>query len=106
AVPPNYVQYVAADRDGRIYTGMIAAETASSLTLRRGEGLQDTILRSQVEDLSSTGQSLMPEGFEREITKAQMADVIAYLLASRRARPGGGHALDIGTLPGLVEPDE
>ncbi len=105
-VPPNYVQYVLADRGGRVFTGIIAAETATSLTLRRGEGLEETILRSQVEELTSTGKSLMPEGFEREIKRQDMADLIAYLTASRRERPEAGTGLEIGTLPGPVEPEK
>jgi putative membrane-bound dehydrogenase-like protein len=106
SVPPNYVQYVVADRGGRVATGIIAAETATSLTLKRGDGVQETILRSQIEELTSTGKSLMPEGFERDLSVQDMADLLAYLQSSRRGRPDGGTGLDIGTLPGAVEPDE
>ena len=111
-VLPGYVQYAVSDRDGRSYTGIIASETASSLTLRRGDGAQDTLLRSQVEAMTSTGQSLMPEGLEKTITKQDMADLIAFLRGAHRgdageeAEPGTAPKLDIGTLPGLIEPDE
>jgi putative membrane-bound dehydrogenase-like protein len=112
-VLPGYVQYVASDKDGRNYSGIIAAETASSLTLRRGDGAEDTLLRSQVEAMTSTGQSLMPEGLEKTVTKQDMADLIAFLRASHRGDDGEEAAdqgtppkLDIGTLPGLIEPDE
>ena len=37
-VPPNYVQYLVIDQDGRTYSGVIVAETATSLTFRRGGG--------------------------------------------------------------------
>ena len=43
------------DQNGRTYSGIIASETATSLTLERGEGAQDTILRGQVAELASTG---------------------------------------------------
>jgi hypothetical protein len=65
--------------------------------------------------MAATGQSLMPEGFEKTIPKQDMADLIAFLRASHRsddeadsgplAEPRGGKPLDIGTLPGLIEPD-
>ena len=45
-IPPSSVQYFVIDQDGRTYSGVIAAETATSLTLRRGGGAQDTILRT------------------------------------------------------------
>jgi putative membrane-bound dehydrogenase-like protein len=103
-VAPNHVQYVVSDKNGRVYTGLIASETASSLTLRRAEGAEDTILRTQIEDLSSTGKSIMPEDFASRLTHQDAADLIAYLLKSRVGQPDS-ERLDIGTLPGAVEPD-
>jgi putative heme-binding domain-containing protein len=60
---------------------MIAAETATSITLRRAEGASDTVLRVSIDELRSTGQSLMPEGMEKQLGKQEMADLIAYLMA-------------------------
>ena len=102
-VAPNYVQYVVSDKNGRVFAGLIASETASSLTLRRAEGAEDTILRSQIEDLSSTGKSIMPEDFASRLTHQDAADLIAYLQKSRAGHPDA-ERLDIGTLPGAVEP--
>lgn len=80
-VNPQYVNYVLATQDGRSFSGTIAAETATSITLRRAENAQDTVLRIDIEELRSTGQSLMPEGLEKEIDVATMADVIVYILS-------------------------
>jgi putative membrane-bound dehydrogenase-like protein len=107
-VAPNYVQYVVSDKRGRVYTGLIASETATSLTLRRAEGAEDTIFRSQVEELTSTGKSLMPEDFASRLTPSEAADLVAFLLKFRASEPaaaGPRERLDIGTLPGLVEPE-
>ncbi len=46
-VQPGYLQYLVVDQNGRTYSGVIAAETATSLTLRRGDGAEDTILRAR-----------------------------------------------------------
>ena len=111
-VQPSYLQYTVVDQNGRIYSGIIAAETATSLTLRRGDGAEDTILRTQVAEMASTGLSMMPEGFEKTISKPEMADLIAFLRASHRGDSAGADVedrsrpLDIGTLPGLIEPEE
>ncbi len=111
-VQPSYTQYMVLDENGRTYSGIISTETATSLTLRRGEGVQETILRSQIAEMSSTGLSLMPEGFEKTISKPEMANLIAFLRAEHHAGDGKGNdedrsrPLDIGTLPGLIEPDE
>jgi putative heme-binding domain-containing protein len=105
-VAPNYVQYVVSDRDGRVYTGLIASETAAGLTLRRADGAEDTILRGQIEEMRSTGKSLMPEDFAGRLDPSEAADLVAFLLEARSgnvaSRPDG--RLDIGTQPGLVEP--
>ena len=41
----------------------------------------DEVLRSDIEELRSTGMSLMPEGLEKQIDQGAMADVIAYLMS-------------------------
>ena len=79
-VNPQFVNYVLVTDDGRTLTGMIAAETATSVSLRRAEGAGDTVLRLHIDELRSTGQSLMPDGMEKQLTKAELADLIAYLL--------------------------
>jgi len=104
-VAPNYVQYQVVDTAGRIYNGLVASQSATSLTLRREEGKEETLLRADIDEMISTGKSLMPEGLETKITPAEMADLIAYLrnvqsTSTQEAAP----ALDIGSLPGLVEP--
>jgi putative heme-binding domain-containing protein len=76
---PNYASYTAVLTDGRIVTGIIAAETASSVTFRRAEGKEDLVLREQIEELKSNGQSLMPVGLEKDVTPQEMADVIAFI---------------------------
>src|SRR5262249_27076280 len=66
-VDPRYVDYLVATKAGRIYTGMIVAETASSVTLRRAEKAEDTILRNQIDTIQATAKSLMPEGLEIQL---------------------------------------
>jgi putative membrane-bound dehydrogenase-like protein len=111
-VVPGSVQYLVIDQDGRTYSGLIATETATSLTLRRGGGAQDMILRSRIAEMTSTGLSLMPEGLEKTISKPEMADLVAFLRVSHRdgesdePSTSQPRSLDIGTLPGLIEPDD
>ena len=82
---PKYVAYNVVTSLGTVHNGMIVAESAASVTLRRAEGKEDRILRNQIEQLVSTGKSLMPEGFEKDIPADQMADLIAFIKAIRPA---------------------
>jgi putative membrane-bound dehydrogenase-like protein len=79
AIDNNYVNYVVSTSDGKSATGIIVGETASSITLKRAEGQTEAILRNQIEELQSTGVSLMPEGLEKTISIAEMADLLAFL---------------------------
>lgn len=78
-VSPSFLEYVVELADGRTPTGMIAVETATSVTLRRPQGVEDVLLRGDVERLTSTGKSLMPEGLEQKISPQELADLLAYL---------------------------
>jgi putative membrane-bound dehydrogenase-like protein len=78
-VDSRYINYIAATRSGRTFTGILASESATSITLRGQEGKEQVLLRSEMEELQSTGKSLMPEGLEKDLTKQDLADLIAYL---------------------------
>ncbi len=79
-VNPSYLEYIVVTADGRQLTGIITSETATSITLTRAEGQTDTVLRKDIELIKSTGQSLMPVGLEKEMSKQDMADLISYLM--------------------------
>jgi putative heme-binding domain-containing protein len=81
-VAPNFVSYAVETKDGRTLDGIIADESATSLTLKRAEGVTETLLRRDIAQISGSGLSLMPEGLETAVTVEQMADLIAFLLPS------------------------
>lgn len=79
AVDANYFGYTLITKQGRVLTGLVKNETASSITIRLPEGKEETILRTDVDELKSSGLSLMPVGLEKTITVEQMADLISFL---------------------------
>ncbi|HEV3261576.1 MAG TPA: PVC-type heme-binding CxxCH protein [Gemmataceae bacterium] len=101
AVEPQYISYVAETKNGLLLTGVLTAETGNSITLIGQDGKRQVILRTDLESLSSTGKSAMPEGLEKDIKHQDMADLIVYLRASRPAqRP----KVFEGNKPELVRP--
>jgi putative heme-binding domain-containing protein len=58
---------------------MIESESANSLQIRQSDGTLVALQRSEIEELRSTGISFMPEGLEKQIDVASMADLLAYL---------------------------
>ena len=83
-VSPNYLEYAVATVDGQVVTGTIAAETAASITLRAAENKEQTILCRDIDTITNSGKSLMPEGIEQKMTPQQMADLLAFVLGSGR----------------------
>lgn len=76
---PAYINYTAQTAEGKVFTGIIASENAASVTLKRAEAKEDVLPRETLEALVSSGQSLMPEGLEKDLTKQQVADVLAFI---------------------------
>lgn len=81
-VNPQYLNYVATTSDGRVISGMLTSETGSSITLRSDNQNAHTLTRAEIEELRSTGKSIMPEGLEAQIDKAAMANLLSFLMQS------------------------
>jgi putative heme-binding domain-containing protein len=86
-VAPNFVNYNVATESGRIISGIIAEESAGALVLKRAEGAGDVIPREQIEEVASTGISLMPEGLEKGLSASDLADLIAFVRSIKPAAP-------------------
>ena len=82
-VQPQYVAHVAVTGDGRVITGVITSESPTSVTLRAADGTEATIGRDDIEELRSTGKSLMPEGFEKQIDIRGMGDLLSWLMTAK-----------------------
>lgn len=85
-IAPGYETYVIETRSGATVTGIIVRESPTSITLRREEGEEETLLRSSIAALRVSGVSAMPEGLEDDIDPAAMADLLEYL--QRLSTPG------------------
>jgi putative membrane-bound dehydrogenase-like protein len=90
AINPNFLAYNVETKDGRSLSGIVRGETASGLTLVQGGGVQETILRSDIQEIRASNLSLMPEGLEQALTPQDLADLIAWI---KQAAPAPfGHA--------------
>jgi putative membrane-bound dehydrogenase-like protein len=96
AIEDKYHAYALALADGRTLSGVIAQESANSVTLRTENDQDTVVLRADIDELASTGQSLMPIGIENELKEQDLANLIAYLQlkkAPRREFPGNAPSL-------------
>ena len=79
AIDNNFVSYTLVTSDGLQYVGILGAETPGSVTLKLPDGKTVSVLKKDIDELTSNGVSLMPEGVERQIPHQDMADVISFV---------------------------
>jgi hypothetical protein len=53
------------------------------VTIRQSDGTAETVRRSVIQSLRSTGLSAMPEGLEEKFDLPAMADLLAFLTAAK-----------------------
>jgi putative membrane-bound dehydrogenase-like protein len=78
-VRPDYISYVVETKDDESYIGLVANETATSVTIRQAYSKEDVIQRSNIRKMQSQGQSLMPEGVEAGMSPQDLADLLEYI---------------------------
>ncbi len=81
-VNPLFVDYIVQTTNGRTTSGLLTSETAGGITLKRAAGETETVPRSDIRRMKSSGLSIMPEGLEQGIDHQAMADLIAYILSA------------------------
>jgi putative membrane-bound dehydrogenase-like protein len=78
-VLPVFSAYRVETIDGRLLTGLVTAETPTSVTVRQAQGIEETLARAAIESLTPTQLSLMPDGLEQTLKPQDLADLVAYL---------------------------
>jgi len=75
----GYTTYTLLTTGGQVFTGLLAADTASSVTLKQQEGKTQTVLRKEIESLVASPVSLMPESLGKALSPQDVADILAWL---------------------------
>jgi putative heme-binding domain-containing protein len=80
---PSYESITVALKDGRVLSGLRAAETETTLTLVDNQAAKHPIEKSAIEERRVQPTSIMPEGLEKRFTPDEFVDLIAYLLSEK-----------------------
>jgi hypothetical protein len=83
-VEGNFRVYTVETSDGVLLTGLLASESRTTIELIDNEGKKRTLLREDIDLLVASRKSLMPEGFEQQVTKEELTDLLEFL--SQRGR--------------------
>lgn len=78
-IMPIYTSYNVETKAGENFTGLLAAETPGSITLRMAQGIEQTVQRKDIASMTTSRFSLMPQDLEKGMTQPELADLLAFL---------------------------
>ena len=80
-VAAQYIVHTVTTKAGDVYTGIIAEDTAQSVTLLQAGALSQNVSRRDIKGSSSEGKSMMPEGLEGGLDVQGLADLLTFIEA-------------------------
>jgi putative heme-binding domain-containing protein len=83
SIAQNHETYVVERATGKAETGVLAAQTPTSVTLRQGPGREITIARGDIRRLTALPESAMPADLDKTVSPEEMADLLAFIKAGR-----------------------
>jgi len=79
SVEGNFRVYTVTTGSGQILTGLLASESKTAIELFDAEGRRQTVLREDIDQLKASAKSLMPEGFEKQVSPREIQDLLEFL---------------------------
>ncbi len=79
----GYEPWTILTRDGKLHTGVMARETTEAIYLHTAERAEVRIPRAAVDQIQQSRLSIMPQGLDAQLTREELADLIAYLQSLR-----------------------
>lgn len=78
-VEPKYLQSNVLTEDDQVLSGILIEESSQNVRIAQSDGKLRDIARSNIQEIRSSGKSLMPEGFEEKLTPEQLSQLLAFL---------------------------
>jgi putative membrane-bound dehydrogenase-like protein len=83
----GYQQYVVNTVDGRVLTGLIAENTPDKVTILDAKGVRTPLTQKEIDSMTRSEASLMPEGILDPLTDQELRDLFAYLRSEPASKP-------------------
>jgi putative heme-binding domain-containing protein len=82
-IGPGYQAVTVVTAKGRSLTGLLVEDSPMRVVLKLQGGKQEVVPRKQVEKVTVSNTSLMPEGVEKQLKPQEIADLFAFLTLDR-----------------------
>src|SRR5262249_33732860 len=69
-------------KNGKLVTGLLAAEDSQTVTLKRENDVLEVIPKTEIDEMKVETKSLMPEGLANNMTPQDFRDLVRYLMAN------------------------
>jgi len=79
----GYETYLVTTKDGRTLSGFLADKDNRVVLLRGLDGVNQVLPQDEIEEMKSTGTSLMPQGLLAALSEQQLRDLFAYLQSAQ-----------------------
>ncbi len=79
SVEGNFRVYTVQTDEGLVLTGLLASESKTAIELFDAEGKKKVVLRENIEAIVASTKSLMPEGFEKQVSHAEITNLLEFL---------------------------
>jgi len=79
SVEGNFRVYSVELKDGRVLNGLLASETKTSVEIIDAQAKHFVVLRENIDEIRASTKSLMPEGFEKQVTEAELTNLLEFL---------------------------
>lgn len=87
SVEGNFRLHTVTTADGKVLAGLLASETRTSIELVDSQGKRFLLPREDIEELQVSSKSVMPEGFEKQMSEKDMGDLLEFLTKRGRFVP-------------------
>ena len=79
----SFEPVVVATKDGRTFGGLLKKDAADEIVLTTGADKEERIARGDVEEMRPGTVSVMPAGLDKQLSRQELADLLAFLKACR-----------------------
>ncbi|HXT60615.1 MAG TPA: c-type cytochrome [Pirellulales bacterium] len=78
-ISDQYASKTIVTAEGRTFTGLVAPQGASAVTVLQANGEKVTVRKDDISETAPSTKSAMPEGLLNQLTLDEVADLFAYL---------------------------
>ncbi|MBY0586265.1 ThuA domain-containing protein [bacterium] len=87
SVETNYRAYTVTSLDGRVRTGLLSAESKTTIEMVDADGKRVSIPREDIDEIVASKKSFMPEGFEKQMKREEFVDLLEFMAARGKYTP-------------------